>query len=430
MIKKSFLRIKNDKLVRGSFTLLIAIGIFNLFGFLFHTIMARMLSTADYGVFASLMAIIFILGIPSEAIQTWMSRIVSRNKNNEIVRGILEYAIKKYFKISIIIVGIGALSTIILSEVLQIPSALIIISIAILFALFLIPLTRGIMQGEKDFKNLGLSMIIEATLKLLIALTLVKYLNLGVYGAMLGVIITMILTLYFSFKQIRSVGIRKIALSEVVKSKAETYNKHNSNTNENTPIWIIMSTILIFFSMDILVAKSIFTAEIAGQYAVISIIGKIIFFASNSVSKAMFPMSSEDHNKEKRNLKIIKKSLLMTMIIIILGLGAVALFPQTIVSLLFGNNYVESAGILLATAISFSLLSLTNLFLLHAISTNLTSRYSYILIIFPILQIIILPLATTLKDFSIALLLLNTLLLAAAAIIWIARVLNKYKSDK
>ncbi len=64
----------SKSLMGGSIILLISINIFNALNFLFHFFMARMLTISDYGILAALMSIVYVLTIPSEAIQTIISK--------------------------------------------------------------------------------------------------------------------------------------------------------------------------------------------------------------------------------------------------------------------------------------------------------------------------------------------------------------------
>ena len=71
-------RFRNDELVRGSIILFVLMSIFNILNYVYQISMARMLGPADYGVLAVLMSFVYIFGIPSEAIQTIISRYTSR----------------------------------------------------------------------------------------------------------------------------------------------------------------------------------------------------------------------------------------------------------------------------------------------------------------------------------------------------------------
>ena len=71
-------KIKKDGLIRGSLVMFIMIGIFNVLNYVFQMSMARLLGPADYGILAVLMSIVYIFGIPSEAIQTVITRYTSK----------------------------------------------------------------------------------------------------------------------------------------------------------------------------------------------------------------------------------------------------------------------------------------------------------------------------------------------------------------
>ena len=73
MIKK----ILSDEMVKGGIVLFIMISIFNFLNYLFHFITARMLDPSQYGVLVTLMSIIYIITIPSEAIQTIVTKYTS-----------------------------------------------------------------------------------------------------------------------------------------------------------------------------------------------------------------------------------------------------------------------------------------------------------------------------------------------------------------
>jgi O-antigen/teichoic acid export membrane protein len=90
MLKK----LRKDELVRGSLILIIMIGIFNILNYIFQISMARMLGPADYGVLAVLMSIVYIFGIPSEAIQTIISRYTSKFNVRRSLGKIKEMLIK------------------------------------------------------------------------------------------------------------------------------------------------------------------------------------------------------------------------------------------------------------------------------------------------------------------------------------------------
>lgn len=71
-------RIMSNELVKGSIVLFILFNIFNVLNFVFQFLMARMLGPSDYGVFAALITLIYIIAIPSDSIQTVVSKYTSK----------------------------------------------------------------------------------------------------------------------------------------------------------------------------------------------------------------------------------------------------------------------------------------------------------------------------------------------------------------
>ena len=74
LIKKIF----SSELGRGASILFITMSIFNILNFLFHFSMGRMLGPEEYRILAVLMSIIYIYNVPTEAIQTIISKYTSK----------------------------------------------------------------------------------------------------------------------------------------------------------------------------------------------------------------------------------------------------------------------------------------------------------------------------------------------------------------
>ena len=85
-----------DKLLwKGSLVLLISFGIFNFLNFVFQLSMARMLSIVDYGIFATLFSMIYMLAVFTESIQTIMTKYSSREDDKGRLKNIMKKALKK-----------------------------------------------------------------------------------------------------------------------------------------------------------------------------------------------------------------------------------------------------------------------------------------------------------------------------------------------
>jgi len=365
-----------SELIKGSIVLFIMINIFNFLNYVFHFVMARMLGPADYGLLAVLMSIVYIFVVPNEAIQTILSRIISKfNPKKEFgkMNFVLAKAIKKCLSIAILCFVLFIPVAVFLSYFLpEVTFLHLIFTGTILFGIFTLPLARGILQGRKKFKKLGWSMILESVFKLTIAVFLVL-LGLKVYGAMAGVVFS----LFFSFL------ISLFFLKEVTSAKKEKVKTDISSYNK--PIIVAIFVIMVMFSLDIIFAKRFFPSDLAGKYAVASMLGKMIFLGVLPISKAMFPITSEDAEKGKKGRSFYQSSILIVGACLIVT-TIFFLAPKLVIRILFGSEYVNISGVLGFVGLAFSFLAFSNLILLYLLSLNKIKKPMF-LIVFPVIQI-------------------------------------------
>jgi O-antigen/teichoic acid export membrane protein len=247
-------------------------------------------------------------------------------------------------------------------------------------------------------------MMTEGVIKILLAVLLV-FIGWKVYGAITGAIIGAFASFFLSFS-----SIKKILLSK------ERPHKIKDVYGYSLPVFSMVATIMIFYSLDIILAKAFFPGVIAGQYAIASMLAKIIFFGTFPISQAMFPLSSEaskDKNK-KHSKNILKHSLLILGFGVLVALVVFWVFPELLVRIFSGSYYDLSSKILIYLALAMGLLSFTNLILLYKLSLGKVRNY-WLVFIFLAFEIILLSIFhTNLIQYSIAFLFLNVLFLFGA----------------
>lgn len=366
----------NRGLLGGSLILLITINIFNALNYFFHFAMARLLSIADYGVLATLYSLIYVLAVFSESIQTVISKYSTREKSDGKLKNILKKSLRKAVVVSSILFGIYLVAAIFISYYLKIEYPLVALTGVILFTMFLIPITRGALQGRKKFRAMGVNMIVESSIKFVFAILLVL-LSWKVYGAMIATIVGAVVSFSISFFSLKDIFSAK-------EEKAETEGIYGYTA----PVFSVILAISVFYSLDVILARIFFSAETAGHYAIASVLSKIIFFGTQPISKAMFPLSSESKNK-KDSQNILASASLILCLAIVSALAIIYIFPDLLVRIFSGKTIPETAAILIFPAISIGLLSFTNLMLLHKLSLGKLNRY-WILFLFVILEIVLL----------------------------------------
>lgn len=393
-----FKKIWQSELGKGTIILFLAMNLYNFLNFLFHFSMGRLLGPEGYGTLAVLMSLLYIYSIPSEAIQTIITKYATKfniKKENGKIKFLLDKSFQKTISISIKLFLALTLIGIFISWFLKVNFILIFITNLFIFLAISMPIVRGILQGRKKFGLLGTNMIIESALKLFFAISLVIF-GFKVFGAIVGAFLGSLSSLIFAF----------YFNKEILKEK-EIPNSFDGIYSQSIPYFITMLVILLIFSLDILLAKRFFSSEIAGQYAVLSMLGKMIFFGTSAIGKTMFPLTSEKMENHQDSSKIFYKSLITILGLCILACIVFGLFPELIIGILYGKQYLEMAPYLIYSAIALSFLSLTNLNLIYGLSTNKIQKSGF-LFIFLIIEIVLLFLFhNSIKEYVLAFMVSN-----------------------
>jgi len=389
-----------NELFLGSLTLLIMLNIANIINYLFHFSMARILGPVDYGVLAVLSSIIYIFNVPSTSIQTITSKYTTGfNSKKEFgkIKYAISYLMKKLFIISIIFFMAYLVLSFFLAKSLNIQLGLLILTGVIMFAMFLTPITIGVLQGTKKFKVWGWNSIISSVIKIILAVMLVL-LGLRIYGAMIAWIIGSFISFFLVFPYIK-----EIMKEKEVKEKISLFSRESLIT-----IFSILF-IVVIYSIDIILAKRFFPADIAGKYAVASMIGKMILFSSLAIGSAMFPISSEKFLNKEKTHNVIKKTILGIITLCAIALIIIALSPEWVIKTLFGAQYLSISNILLYIGVAFSFISFLNTFILYKISVNsLKIKHVIYLALLLVIQIVAFNLFhKTIEQFSITFMLFS-----------------------
>ena len=371
---RKFVNLKNE-LVKGSFILLVLFNIVFLLNALFRVISARMLEPADYGLLAALIGLVFLLGAPSEAIQTIISRYTSKFlNNNEKIKGMFVKSLKRAVVISLFCVLIMAALSGIIGDVLKVDFKYIILISFFFFGFFIMPSVRGVLQGKKKFTQLGSSFLIESITKVVLTPLLIMA-GLKVYGALGAILFSLAVSFFISLLFIR----------EILKSKADN-TKIDGIYDYSWPVFISSLCILAFYSLDIIFAKIFFSASDVGMYAAISDMGKMIFWGTIPISKAMLPIISEKRDKKASARKDIKGALLLVIGACLIGLIIFALFPEILLKIFYGVKYLKFSSLLAYFGISMFFLAITNIFIYDLMAKG--SKESLYLVLFVAIQIV------------------------------------------
>ena len=392
----------NKKVINGSLILLIAFGIFNLLNFLYQFAMARMLSISDYGILATLFAITYIFSVFAESIQTIVAKYTVEAKNNGQVRGLLNKSLNKGSILATKIFIVYLIICLGLAYFFKISYLLLALNGIILYFMFLLPVSRGAMQGKKRFVALGSNLIIESAMKLILGAGFV-FVGWKIYGAIGGFTLGALIAFLMSF----------IPLKNIYEAKEEKFT-NDSFYSYAKPTFFITAIIVLFYSIDVIIVKILFDPVTAGAYAIASILGKVILWVTVPIGKAMFPLSAESRNDSQSNKKILSTTIVIMILIIVSILTLFYFLPDLIVRLFSGESIIEASRVLFYLGIAFGMISLANMIFIYQLSIGKIKKYR-ILILCNILEVLILISSyQSIERFSISFALSSFILLIAS----------------
>jgi len=326
----------------------------NFLAYLYHLIVGRMLGPARYGELAALISIYYILNAPSTILQNIMVKFFSQLKaKNE-----LGEAKQLFISISKGIVVFGIIAFILLvpftkffASYLNIRQPVYLIWLYLMFATYLFSIIAiSMLQGFQKFIAIAALQNIGGALRLIVGvigatISVGWTLFLGIIANVFGYLLTLI-----PLRSILSNKPKKISMSA---KSAIVYS---------VPTFIAIFCMTALYSQDVVLVKHFFPPELAGIYSSLSVLGKIIFFASSSVGLVSFPLLAERKELGKEFTSIVFLSLVGVGIMSFgLTLGYY-LFPSLVVNLLFGKAFLSASVYLGSFGLFISFYTLANLF--------------------------------------------------------------------
>lgn len=331
-MRKRIRKIISHPLISGSAIIVIGSTIGNLFNYIFNLGMGRLLTASEYGILASLISIISIFLVFSSTVNTVFSKFSASyvgQKKEELIGVLIERGNIVVGVISLIIITSIILVGAQISEFLHIKEVVLVNLIAvILFFSFLSSVTNGVLQGTLKFTSSSIIYISHSVLKVIIGIGLV-IMGFKVLGAVLGMFFSVGIGYLLSFVPLRSYFNNKD------KNKLIIPNLNRELSVYAVPVFLSGLGITMLTSIDIILVKHFFKDVMAGQYAALSLIGRVIFFAILPIASVFFSLIAQKKER-KENLS---GTILLTAVIVgipsILAALLYFFFPQLVLNMFF-----------------------------------------------------------------------------------------------
>lgn len=360
-----------NKFFSASILMIFGNNLINVFNYLYHFIMGRLLGPSGYGELATLISLVGLLLIIPTSFGLAIARLVATSSEDPKAKHLLNWLIKKTFIASLIVSLFFCLASPFISSYLKISNNLFVILIGVFFIFSMLSyIYKSILQGLLKFSSLVLSTLGETLAKLIIGLILV-YMGYGVFGALGAILLGAILGLIIS---------KKFVGNFLTLKNPKAVNTHHLKelVLYSVPVAVYTIAQTSLFSADLILVKHFFSAFDAGLYAALSSLGKVIIFGSGPIILVMFPMISQKFAKKQNYIRIFLLSLAFTLLVCFSVLGLFYFVPELVIMSSLGAHYLQAAPILFLFGAFISLISISNLLINFMLSLKRTK-----VVIFP-----------------------------------------------
>lgn len=207
--------------------------------------------------------------------------------------------------------------------------------------------SRGYLNGTLYFNLTALLIVAEATIKLGVAI-ICALLHVQQY-TYLAVPISIGIT-----------GIIGVALARRKAEKLPTTKDFSFPAAYYTASLFSSTASVVFLSVDIILIKHFLSQELAGQYAVLALVGKMIYFFGALPNAFMTTLISRDIGAGRRTKKTFHMLFGITFGLVAIGFTALGLFGPTIVPVLLGEKTLPIIPYLLVYSLAIAFFTLSN----------------------------------------------------------------------
>jgi O-antigen/teichoic acid export membrane protein len=337
-----------QRLVSGSVILLSASAVTTAINLAYNVVVARYLGPRGFGQATAVYTLLIILSAVTLSFQIVSTKVVAQQSSVEAKAAVYRDLHRSAWACGLLLAITIFVFRGYIATYLQLPDTFLLALLAIGTA-FYVPLgsRRGYVQGTYGFYRLAVNLAIEGAVRLGGSYLLIQF-GFGVRGV--------------------------VAANAAAVATAYLFIAPGSTTRIANPLNLMHAMretfqAVVFFSgqalinnCDIVLVKHFFPARMAGIYAAIALVGRVIFSFSSAVVNTTFPLVAGTRHEERKDLRVIATSLLL---VIASGTAlALGLFiaPAWIWTSLFGSGFAIAG----AQSISF-------LLALYAITTVIYS---------------------------------------------------------
>jgi O-antigen/teichoic acid export membrane protein len=345
------------RMLSGSIIMLLSSSLVSGLNFVYNVVMARMLGPSKFGHVTASVTLLMLASAMTLSFQLVCAKFVARNQTAGAKAAVYRSLLGKAWMLSLAVGGALAATRHLTSSYLHIPDSRVIAVLAIGIAVYApVGVRRGAMQGLCNFRRLSASFVIEALTRLATGAFLVT-LGYGVLGAV-GAISAAVLAAYIF-----------PPLGPELRVRSEKGDPASFGEGIQAIVFFVGQVIIN--NIDILLVKHFFAPDVAGLYAAVALVGRLLYFASWSVVSAMFPISAARPQVE--NHEVVYWPLVTVLLMSLCFILTLSFFPHFVIHAVFGVEFHLGEPLLALYAVSAGLYSLSVVLMTYEMSRRIAN---------------------------------------------------------
>lgn len=349
-MKKLLLAVTQNPFLQGSVILSVGSILANVFTYLFNTILARFVSVADYGEYLAALSYLMVLLVPLSIINLLIiQRIANRQKLER--QAYSDLLIQKVWRILTQFSPVVFLFGLFIGWLIFLVSSLQVFSVLFIFGMiavyFFSTIFSAVFQAQKQFLTASAFVLGIGAAKLLavVSLFVLPPTLVVIYTFM---VVSQLVMLWLVWQKVRP--------ESVVVAESETYQQSSWQmvikvlTERKTVLSLLtLFGLLMMINVDVMIAKRSLSSGVAGYYAALNLLVKIIFYVASPLTSVAFSYFSDAEAESQRH-RILALALLAVGIISISAFTGYSLLSLLVVQVVFGQTYQPIAAYLMQTA--------------------------------------------------------------------------------
>jgi O-antigen/teichoic acid export membrane protein len=328
--------------------------------YIYNLLLGRILGPAEFADAAILITLLLVLsfaGMTFQIVTAKYAVLFEKAKLNSFLSFATKYAVIIGLLLSsLIIVFQKDLQTVFHTQT----SAMFLIFAFGLPLYFLMSINRGLYQGKDVLNQLSLTYQSEMISRLLITLGIILLMPFipSSIAIAIGIVASFIIGL-FPFQK------------KILKSSTQVQEK----LVESKEILIFFGltafyelTQIIINNSDIILVKHYFDNEQAGLYASLALIGRVVYFVAWMFVMLLLPKVIQLKKEGKNTLPILIKYVSYIFVLSTCIVSFTWLFPELVVTIMFGDQYISIAPLLWKYALATSIFAIANIFAYYFLS--------------------------------------------------------------